>query len=563
MAKRVYRLKENKVVLSFDYNKELVEVIKQIDWKERSYDPISRSWTITLTVMNRDAIKLLMDEWEFKPEAEGEGDNIEAYIKQKSRLNLIKSYEYEIALMDTRIKPYPYQVEGINVMCSWDNMINGDDMGIGKTYQTIFSAEIKNRFPCILVCPSSTKYQWKEFWLKVNKNRRISIIDSNEVPDWSASVVIINYDLLGKNEKYTEKGEEKIRHVPKYKELLTTKWAYAIFDEIHYAKNSKSIRGHVSKMIAKDIPAVHGLTGTIVENKPVEMVNPLSIIKMFDQVFGNWMTFTERYCAAEETRYGRDTSGASNTVELNRLLRETCYIRREKRDVLKDLPEIQESILNIDITNHKEYIKAEEEFILYLEENYSRLVVDSAMMAEFLVQRNYLRQLSVKGKLKGISEWLEDFSEQSNEKVLVIGNYTDPLTKLSIEFNGELIDGDMDAKRKREAIKRWQGDDKQFVFANCKAVGTGTDGLQDNCSTMIIIDLPDKPSLLDQTISRLERIGQKNAISVYYLLCRDTIDMKLWDMIEAKKEITEGINKGKEYVKIDSTLYMIQKYLER
>jgi SWI/SNF-related matrix-associated actin-dependent regulator 1 of chromatin subfamily A len=563
--KRIFNLRENRLILSFDYNKELVEEIKLIDYKERSYDPISRQWTISITIMNREVVNTLLDKWGFKSEEEIDtANNIDYYIKQKSRLNLIQSYQDKIEQIDTKIKPYLYQVEGINYQCSWTNMINGDDMGIGKTYQTIFSAEIMDRFPCLVICPSSTKYQWKEFWGVINKNRSVSIIDSKEVENWTTDVVIINYDLIGVNEKYVnEKGEDKIRHLVKYKELLSIKWKYAIIDEIHMAKSSKSLRGVITKKITDNISCVHGLTGTLIENKPVELIHPLSIIRVFDDIFGNWVTFTNRYCDAKDTRYGKDVSGSSHTLELNKLLRATCYLRREKREVLKDLPEIQESILNIEITNYKEYINAEDDFIQYMRNNYSKMKVDSALMAEFLVQRNHLRQLSVKGKLKGISDWLEDFIDQSNEKVLVVGNFTSPLTKLSIEFNGELIDGDMDAKQKREAILRWQKDDKQFLFANCKAVGTGTDGLQENCSILVVIDLPDKPSILDQTISRIERIGVKNFISVYYLLCRDTIDMKLWDMVEDKKKITEAINKGQEYDKIDSTLYMMQKYLNK
>ena len=98
---------------------------------------------------------------------------------------------------------------------------------------------------------------------------------------------------------------------------------------------------------------------------------------------------------------------------------------------------------------------------------------------------------------------------------------------------------------------------KQFLFGNIKAIGTGTDGLQTNCSTIVVLDMPEKPSLLDQTISRIERIGVKNAINVYYLLSKITIDAVMWDAIQQKRQITEAVNKGLsvDIVNIDDLIF--------
>ena len=559
----------NKVILSFEYNKEIIDDIKEsFPWTERKWDAIGKQWTITHTILNQNRVKEFLDRWSFKAQTSASDEsksesNINSYLKNKSRLNQLKSYKNDIGKIDSQIRPYPYQVEGINAMCSWSRMINGDDVGCGKSPQTIFTAEVMNYFPCLLICPSCTKYQWKELWQRVNPNRTISIIESDDKnKDWSADVVIINYDILGEKEILDEEGKWKAKS--RYRELLTNKWEYVVFDEIHKLKNVKSLRSKSAKLIVKNIPNRHGLTGTLVENKPVELVNPLMLIGVFNDVFGNWSSFTDRYCDSKRTRYGLDVSGASNTLELNKLLRATCYIRREKRDVLKDLPPIQTSILNIDISNKKEYLKAEDKFIEYLTENYSKQKVDSAMMAEFLVQRNHLRQLSLKGKIKGIEQWLEDFMEQSDEKVLVVGNFREPLETLAINFDSELIDGSKNAFEKRDLIKKWSTNKKQFLLGNIAAIGTGTDGLQDNCNTLVICDLPEKPSTLDQLIGRLERIGQKNAISVYFLLSKETIDMKLWEAIEFKRKITEAVNKGKDVGTQKSIDDLIaQSYLKR
>lgn len=569
---RTYKRDQNKIHLSFEYNPSIIESLKEFDYKERKYNAISKQWTILCSVTNQNQIVELLEKYLFTPsealsDQSNDESNIIAYLKKKSRLYQLKSFKTELDSIKCKMRPYPYQEVGIDTMCSWSQMINGDDCGTGKTVQTIFSAEITQRFPCLLVCPSSVKYQWEELWKKINPKRTVSIIEAKQkIKNWDADVVIINYDILGTKivaEEDIEEEKPEWKAGSKYSELLSTKWEYVVLDEVHMLKNPKSLRSKSAELIVKKIPNRHGLTGTLVENRPSDLISPLRLIGVFDDVFGNWKTFTDRYCDAKDTEYGNDVSGASNTIELNRLLRETCYIRREKREVLKDLPPIQFSTHHIDLTNAREYRKAEDSFIDYLTENYSQIIVDSALMAEVLVQRNHLRQLSVQGKLKGIESWLKDFAEQSSEKVLIVGNYTKPLQQLSQNLSADIIDGSKDAKQKRDCINKWNKSKKQFLIGNIQAVGTGTDGLQDNCSVMVVIDLCDKASTYDQLVSRLERIGAKSTISIYQLLNRDTIDMKLLEAIEAKREVMKAVNSGIKLPPVDINKMIIQSYLSK
>jgi SNF2 family DNA or RNA helicase len=219
----------------------------------------------------------------------------------------------------------------------------------------------------------------------------------------------------------------------------------------------------------------------------------------------------------------------------------------------------------MDIDNEKRYSQAEDDFIHYLEKNrFSRRSIDSAMMAEYLVKRNHLRQLSLKGKLKNISQWLEELSEQTGEKILVAGNFSEPLEKLSIQFDAELLDGSKSAQQKRDIIKRWAKNKKQFMIANIQAVGTGTDGLQDACSVICVLDPTDKPSTMDQLISRLERIGQTKPVQVYMLFSSRTIDAHIWEAVKNKKRVTDAVNRGidiSENVDVDDAI--VRAYLKR
>ncbi len=564
-----YKKVDNQIVLSFPYNPSIVSDIKEIDYTLRRFDPISKEWFISISFSTNKIIKDILEKYQFS--AVLSDDNTKAdifsYLSKISRKKGLKSFRNDIQKLNqtSQLKPYLFQEEDIDMMCNWDKMINGNDMGLGKSLETIYCAEIRDCFPMLLVCPSSTKYQWMELWKKVNEKRTVSVIDSSiKQNDFSSDVIIINYDILGNKELISDEDEEKkkYKYHPKYQELLEIKWQYVCIDEIHYVKNNSSIRSQIIKQITKGVDIVHGLTGTLVENRPVEIVNPLIIIGRFNELFNNWNNFVYRYCKAKQTRFGLDCSGNSNLVEFNTILRENCYIRREKRDVLTDLPDIQESVLDVTITNKKEYLKAENNFIDYINKNFTREKFDSAMMAQCLVQRNLLRQLSVDGKVKSIIKFLDDLKEQTSEKVLIVGNYSNSLKTLSNHFKNILIDGSLTAIKKREEIKKWNNNKQQFLFTNCIAIGTGTDGLQDKCSSMVIIDLPSKPSILDQTISRLERIGQKNNINIYYLLSKQTIDMVIWAAIQLKRKISNEVNKGIETEIIDIDKVIINHYLK-
>ena len=559
-----YYQKEGKVYFRFNYNIELISEIKKIDG--RWYHPETKEWSIPNTILNGSAIKNLIENFNFQPISND--NNINPYLKGDNASEVIKTYRELILSLNLKYTLRDYQYEGVDKMNHFFNCINGDDMGLGKTLQTIYSVESLNNFPCLVVCPSSVKHHWKKYWSESNPNRTVSVIEAgSKENNFDTDVVIINYDSLSKK-IIEDKGEEEVSKLILKYEGLEKEWGCLVCDEIHYAKNSKSNRSKAIRKIAKKSKRKIGLTGTLVENKPSEIIHPLMIIENFNPHFRNWKFFVERYCDAKMTRFGMDTSGSSNTLELNRILRSTCYIRREKKDVYSELPDRQDSIVNIEIDNFKKYIRAEDDFLSYVVKNFSEDKQVRAFNAEYLVQRNELRQLSVRGKLKGIIEWLENYQESTKEKLVVFGIHREPLTKLAVYFDCDVIDGSIGSWEKQKFIEEFKTNKKQFIFGNIQAMGTGTDGLQHASSNMAIIELPDNPSKLEQAIARIERIGSKaegsdDKINIYYLLSEDTIDMPMWMASEEKRKITEAINKGRDVKAINFDDLVINKLIEK
>ena len=545
------------VVFEFDFDRDVIAAIKSSDYNAR-FNPELKHWIVPVNDWSKNTIKSIITKYQFQPKEKEEKKDIVVDYSIKG-----VDLAYIQGLCDARgftYTPRDYQLEALGYALNKGNLINGDDVGLGKTFEAIIYAETTNSFPCLVIVPASVKYNWGEKWSEiVGPKRDISIIESTETKtrknNWNAEVVIINYDIIGKKQG---RGA-----TVKFKELTSTKWKMVIFDEAHFLKEKKSQRAKAAKIIIKpDDLKIQLLTGTATMSKPVELWNLLLLIKSEKYVAEDWYQFVRRYCGGYIGKFGWVTDGATNILELNQKLRDNCYIRREKKDVLKELPEVITEVIKVPITNKRAVIKATENIIDYILETKGDEAAEKAQEAEHLVALGTLRNLSIEGKLKAVESYLRDWS-QSNEKLVVFGLHREPLDYLSKKFKCDLIAGGVSSRDKQSIVKNWQVNDKQFLFANIESAGTGVDGLQNVCSNMIIIELPWRPSDLWQVIGRLDRSGQKNSPNIKYLLSDDTIDIQMWEMLQAKEEVITAVNKGQDIKKSDSGMRAVMKKLKQ
>ena len=550
---KYYYIEKTYLYVGFDYDKETIGFLKARGFL---YNPETKEW--------------------YKEVSLDYGGSLDHYFKshgftfgrvQKKLLppkllpikEIVSMEELKELIGELHLKREPrhYQLEGIHYMINHPNSINGCGPGLGKTMMSIVMVEVLRLFPCLIVTPAAVKYGWVDEWKKwVAEERRIQVVESKKpwLPD--QDIYIINYDILW------AKDEEK-KSVIRFEELTSTNWQVIICDEIHFCKNDKSIRSKALKKIVAGTDLVFGLSGTVVMNRPAELINVLNLTGWFKKLFKDWQSYVYRYCNAKRRVlrgqfYGWDTTCASNTLELNDIISHYCYFRKEKRAVLPELPPLVEKVVKVDITNKREYEKAERDVISYLEAKDVEKV-DAAINAENLVKLNILKELSLKGKMKNIEVFLKEWSETVEDKLLVFGVRRVPLKELAQKFNGLLIQGGISSKEKHDIVKRFQTSKDQFLFANIDAVGTGVDGLQECCSNLVYIELPDKFTTLEQTNARLERIGQRDSINVFYLLCPSTIDCYISEMLENKKKITDAINKGLDSIDMLTQFNLLHK----
>ena len=534
--------------IGFPYRPQMVEKVKK-RFKDIKYNPANKEWYIYAELWNLPFILKFLKEYQFVEK-----------IPDRKRTIPLAPIEEDVTLEDIElILPTlnlnrtlrDYQKEALQYFFNHGNCINGCDCGLGKSCISIFYLEMAELFPSIIVCPASVKESWRKEWKRISPNRSVSVIDSqNKTNDWSSDIVIINYDILGEKDG---KGV-KIR----YPELTSRTYQCIISDEIHFLKNPESIRSKSFKKIAKSIPNKMGLSGTSIMSRPSEIKNLLKILDRFNDIFPDDFYFNYRYCNMKVTDFGNNVSCSSNLKELHEILSHYCYFRREKRDVLDELPPVTEQLVEIKIKNKKKYQKAETEFIEYIRCTCAEKL-EAALKANQLVQLSVLNQLSVEGKMKGVEMWLKEWIEANeDEKIILFGIRKDPLKQLHEKFpNSVVITGEDNASRKTAKIEEFRKD-KQILFSNIQCIGTGVDGLQEFCSNMAFMELPNRPSDLSQAISRLERMGQKYNINCYFLLSMDTIDVKMWKLLSEKKKVTDITNKG--YID-DISLQLLNSFL--
>lgn len=547
--------KINKTVnFTFPYNEDIIYKIKSSDYNHR-WNPELKEWIIPVNDWSKGKIMNIIKQFNF----------VQVYSKEEEvniRYERTEvNYAYLRGLVDSKDFAYQardYQLEALGYALDKHNIINGDDVGLGKTFESILYAEVTNSFPCLVIVPASVKYNWLEKWLEITKSKAsICAIESgSKNNDWSKDIVVINYDIIGK--------KQGTGATVKFEELIKIPWKMVIFDEAHFLKNTTSQRSKAAKKIVNKIKKTGGkvqlLTGTATMNKPIELWNLLDFVGAKEAIADNWEQFVYRYCGGYKGKFGWVTSGATNTFELNRKMRNNCYIRREKRDVLTELPDVTKQIINVNIDNKKRYQAALDDLIQFIREEKGEEAAEKAGEAEHLVALGLMRKLTIEGKLKAIEQYLKDWSE-SGEKLLVFGLHREPLDYLSKKFKSELIAGGVSAKKKQEMVKRFVENDDIFLFGNMESAGTGVDGLQNACSNMLIIELPWRPSDLTQAIGRLDRSGQKNATTVTFMLSQETIDKEMWEMLEEKEMVTEAVNKGIDISKTDGGMKAVLKKL--
>jgi len=438
---------------------------------------------------------------------------------------------------------FPYQKEGVEFAVFKEGAIISDDMGLGKTLQAIAIAIEKKRIfgfeRTLVICPASLKSQWKKEIEKFSDEKAIVVEGNKEqrqaiYTQKDAYFIITNYESVMRD----------------FKTINKTPADFVILDEAQRIKNYETKTAAAIKQLDRRHSLV--ITGTPIENKLIDL---FSIVQFLDPyLLAPLWEFSYQHCYFDPKSKNRIT-GYYNLNSLKKRM-QPLLLRREKRQVIKQLPNIQQ--LDIPIAMHPD----QEAFHSGYSHNIARilnkkfktpydmqrlmlLLVKMRMVCDstYLVDDN----TNVSPKLVELKHiLLEKLDMPNNQRKIIIFSEWVKMNKLIGELLRELnlgyteLNGKVPVKKRQALLEKFENDDDCRVFLSTEAGGAGLN-LQ-MADTVIKFELPWNPAKKNQRIGRIDRLGQKNEkLTVLNLITRGSIEMKIASGLILKQNLFEGV----------------------
>ena len=428
-----------------------------------------------------------------------------------------------------------YQVDSLNWFESLDYLgfggILADEMGLGKTIQTISFLLNKKDKLSLIVTPTSLIHNWKSEFEKFAPSLKIGISHGLKKDRLNLIKNIYDYDII-----LTTYGS--LRNDLDYYEKI--KFDYCIIDEAQNIKNPLASATDAVKAI--DANNKFALTGTPIEN------NLLELWSIFDFIMPGYLYSLTKFNAV----FIRD----ENKIDNLKAMIKPFILRRTKKEVIKELPpkiekeyfvemgKSQKNAYGIYVENVKEKLNDKKEIknkitvFSYLTK-LRQLCLDPSLVIE-----------DYKGKSAKIDTCLEILKEQINEdnKILIFSQFTSVLNSLGEKLSKNKIsyyylDGSTKSMDRINLVNDFNNNEDVKVFLiSLKAGGTGLNLTSAN--TVIHFDPWWNPSVENQASDRAHRIGQKNVVEVIKLITKGTIEEKILELQQKKKELIDNMIDG-------------------
>lgn len=439
-------------------------------------------------------------------------------------------------LLNARLRPY--QLDGIAFAAGVGRAVLADDMGLGKTIQGIGVAELLARHASVsrvlVICPASLKSQWRiEIGRFCRRSCRLVLGSAKERPAQYAGdqfFTICNYeqvlrDLLA------------IEQVP---------WDLIILDEAQRIKNWEAKTSRVIKALASPFALV--LSGTPLENRLDELYSVVEFID--DRRLGPAFRFFNRHRVVDER--GK-LLGYQNLDQLRQNLK-PILLRRTRQKVIEELPPRTTEVIRIAPT--------EEQYNLQLGH---RQIVQTIINKKFLSEMDLLRLQKAllmcrmgadstflvdkqppghSSKLEALGRLLDRLNSEQGRKIVLFSEWTTMLNLIEPLLEERRIgyvrlDGSVPQKKRQTLIRQFQTNPDCMLFMTTNAGATGLN-LQ-AANTVINVDLPWNPAVLEQRIGRAHRMGQKRPVHVFLLITTETLEENLLATLSAKHELSLAV----------------------
>lgn len=445
-----------------------------------------------------------------------------------------------------------YQLEGVAALSRFGGRaLLGDDPGLGKSLQALWWTKENNAWPAVVVCPASLKWNW-DHEAKKHLGMHTEVLETTRprkgMLSRSCRLFIINYDILGPWIKFLHEQKPKL----------------VVLDESHYVSPTATQRTRWVNTLCDGIPHLLCLTGTPITNRPLDLWPSLNLLQ--PKKWPSITAYGHAFCGPKK-EYGRwNFRGASNLDVLHRRLVRNCLVRRLKEDVLTELPAKQRCVVPLGVTDLDEYVEAAHRFRKWLGRYYHG-GKKGRHRAEALVRAGKLKLLAARLKLPAVLEWVDNFLEGTNEKLLVFAVHHKVLNALRERYPklSVLVHGGITGRFRQVAFDDFNRKPKLRLFlGQIKAAGVGW-----NCnsaSTTVFAELAWAPGTHTQAEDRchgLNRGVEGVHSSAHYLIAKGTMEEKLCELLQRKMTIIERVVDGRKDGVTDLNVFdLLMKSLE-
>ncbi len=440
-----------------------------------------------------------------------------------------------------KVELYPYQLKGALFSACRGRCILGDDMGLGKTVQTLAAAELLARERGIervlVVAPASVKYQW-ETEIRKYTDRPVQVIEGTIEQRRAQYRQPTFYRLIN--------YEQSVRDLD---ELNAWQPDLIVLDEAQRIKNWESKTSRAVKKLRSRYALV--LTGTPLENKLEELYSIVQFVD--DRRLGPAFQFLHDHRVLDGD--GR-LLGYRNLEKIREKL-QPILLRRTRAEVLTQLPARTDNIVYVEMAEAQRGPYAEHQHTLarllqkkYLTEVDRRRILACVTNLRMLCGSTWLvdRTTNVSPKLEELGELLgELLGHDPGRKVVVFSQWELMLHKAAEVVEGlglgyAMLHGTIPGPQRRKLLERFRDEAECRVFLSTDAGGTGLN-LQ-TADTVINLEVPWNPAVLEQRIARVHRMGQHRPVQVFNLVMRDSIEERVLRVLQQKRNLFEELFAG-------------------
>lgn len=545
------------IICTFDYNQYVVDAIKTIPtyhWHAKT-----KQWEIPIAYLGRllDNLTFLDD---IKLTLLNTPENSKFHFNKKYNLGPLSENEK----VSFKASPFPHQLEAIDFLLQQEKSLLLDGCGVGKSLEMILFAETLKKRGLIDHCLVITGIAG----LRGNWEKEVKKF-SNE-----SSVIIGKYTTRNGTTRYRsmdKRAEQLKKHIDEFFVLLNVEslrdkkildaikksenqFGLILFDEAH--KIGAVGTSQYDNIIKLDADFKVAATGTLVVNSALSCFPSLKFTNNDNATFTN---FKSQYCTFGG--FGNKQITGSKNLEVLREEISNCSIRRTLHDVREDMPKltIDPEYLEMDDEQQKFYEAIKEgvkEEADKIELKPGNLLALTTRLRQATACPSVLTTQNIESiKVNRAFEYIEEITSQG-EKVVVFSMFKEPLHQLAAkleEFRFSLNTGDTPDDIAFNNMTRFQEDPNEQVF-----LGTfgkcGTGFTLNSSMYLVCIDTPYTFSLFEQGYQRVYRISNSRPAFIKVLVCGDTIDERVQEIVANKKELGEYLTGGEASGTIDNRL---------